>query len=32
MGKGMAHGGLPFPGTSRPVPGVANNIYLIWNV
>ena len=31
MGKGMAYGGLPFPGTGCPVPDVANT-YLIWNV
>ena len=24
VGKGMAYGGLPFPGTGCPVPGVAN--------
>ena len=30
MGKGMDYGGLPFPGTSFPVPDVAN-IY-VWNV
>ena len=28
MGKGMVYGGLPFPGTGRPVPDVD----LIWNV
>ena len=31
MGKGVAYGGLPFPGTGCPVPDVANT-YLIWNV
>ena len=30
MGKGIAYGGLPFLGTSCPIPDVAN-IYLIWN-
>ena len=30
MGKGIAYGGLPFPGTSCPAPGVAN-ICPIWN-
>ena len=31
MEKGMAYGGLPFPGTGCPVLDVVN-IYLIWNV
>ena len=30
MEKGMAYGGLPFPGTGCPVPDVTD-IYLIWN-
>ena len=30
MGKGVAYGSMPFPGTGCPVPDVAN-IYLIWN-
>ena len=29
--KGMAYGGLPFPGTGGPVPNVAN-IHFLWNV
>ena len=28
MGKGMAYGGMPFPGIGCPVPDVVN-IYLI---
>ena len=28
--EGMAYGGLPFPDTGCPVPGVGN-IYLVWH-
>ena len=31
LGKGMAYGGLPFPGTGYPIPDVSN-IFLIWNI
>ena len=32
MGKGMAYGALPFPGTGCPVPDVANIYFELSNV